>query len=113
MGATLVLLISTAAAIAVNEANKQFLASSEEQRRTAFQIILAGAGETCNSVVRTYFQGETPAGQAIWDIDCGRDNAYRISIAPDEGASSKLISCRSLRQIKREECFKPLAPERR
>jgi hypothetical protein len=95
-----------------NEANKQFMASSEEQRRAAFRIVLAGAGETCTGITRTYFQGETATGHAIWSVDCGGDNAYSISIAPDEGGSTKLIACRVLQQLDGMECFKPLPRHR-
>jgi hypothetical protein len=52
-----------------NEANKQFMASSEEQRRAAFRIVLAGAGETCTGITRTYFQGGDSYGTC--HLECG------------------------------------------
>jgi len=90
-----------------NEAHEQLMASSEEVRRAAFRLIVAGAGETCRTVTRTYFQGETATGGAVWNIDCGKDNAYRIEIAPADG-STKLIDCRLIQPLQATECFKPL-----
>jgi hypothetical protein len=93
-----------------NEANDQLIAAPDEQRRTAFQIILAGAGETCNTVTRTYFQGETAAGDAVWNVDCVNDGSYSISIA--KSGNTKLIACRLLQRLDGTECFKPLPQQR-
>ena len=62
--------------------------------------------KTCNTVTRSYFQGESPSGDAVWNIACGADHVYSISIAPQGG--TKLITCRALKQIDGTECFKPL-----
>src|SRR5262245_13253926 len=75
------LLYVTGTPATANEANNQFVAATEEQRRAAFQIILAGAGEACNTVTRAYFQGESTAGDAVWNVDCVADGSYSIRIA--------------------------------
>jgi hypothetical protein len=104
--------ISLVGGTSANEANRQLMASSEENRRAAFRLILVGAGERCGIVMRTYFQGETASGTAVWSVDCGQDGAYNINIAADEGGSTKLISCARLQQLGGSECFKPLAGQR-
>ena len=92
-----------------NEAHEQLLSSPEDVRRAAFQLIVTGAGETCNAVTRIYFQGEAAGGHAVWNIDCGGDNAYSIDIAPNAGGSTRLIPCRLIQHVEGRECFKPFA----
>jgi hypothetical protein len=73
-----------------NEAHNQLMATSEEHRRAALQVVIGGAGERCDSVKRTFFQGEKKNGDAIWNIECDRES-YSIIVAPD--GKTKLISC--------------------
>ncbi len=101
-------LLVRAGTLLANEAHRQLMASPEEDRRGAFKLILVGAGERCETITRTYFQGETSRNEAVWNIDCGADGAYSVSIAPDEGGSTKLITCSALQRLKGTECFKPL-----
>jgi hypothetical protein len=48
----MVILLVNGSTVISNEVNKQFMASSEEHRRAAFRIILAGAGETCHRHIK-------------------------------------------------------------
>jgi len=47
------------------EANDQLLAASEEHRRLALEVVIGGAGERCDRVRRTFFQGRRPNGEAV------------------------------------------------
>ena len=79
-------------------------ARNEEHRRAAFQVVVGGAGERCDSVKRTFFQGERPNGDAIWNIECDNDS-YSI-VAPD--GKTKLISCSQLIRLGGTQCFRPM-----
>jgi hypothetical protein len=86
-----------------NDAQNQLMATTEEHRRAAFQVVIGGAG--CDDVKRTFFQGEKPNGDAIWNIECDNDS-YSIIVAPD--GKTKLISCAQLMRLGGTQCFKPM-----
>jgi hypothetical protein len=88
-----------------NDAQNQLMATTEEHRRAAFQVVIGGAGERCDIVKRTFFQGEKPNGDAIWNIECDNDS-YSIIVAPD--GKTKLISCAQLTRLGGTPCFKPM-----
>jgi len=88
-----------------NDAQNQLMATTEEHRRAAFQVVIGGAGERCDDVKRTFFQGEKPNGDAIWNIECDNDS-YSIIVAPD--GKTKLISCAQLMRLGGTQCFKPM-----
>jgi hypothetical protein len=89
-----------------NDANNQLLAATEEHRRAALQVVIGGAGERCDVVKRTFFQGEKPNGDAVWNIECDNDS-YSIIIAPD--GKTRLISCAQLVRLGGVPCFsKPM-----
>ena len=88
-----------------NEANLQLLATSEEHRRAAFQVLIAGVGDRCDSIRRTFFQEERPNGEAIWSVECDSDS-YNVVVAPD--GKTKLISCGELMRLEGRECFRPM-----
>jgi hypothetical protein len=88
-----------------NEAHNQLMATSEEHRRAALQVVIGGAGERCDGVKRTFFQGEKPNGDAIWNIECDNES-YSIIVAPD--GKTKLISCAQLTRLGGTPCFKPM-----
>jgi hypothetical protein len=87
-----------------NEANVQLLAASEEHRRLALQVVIGGADDSCDRVIRTFFQGEKPNGEAVWSIECDNDS-YSVFVAPD--GKTKLITCGQLMRLGGE-CFKPM-----
>ena len=88
-----------------NDAHNQLMATTEEHRRAAFQVVIGGAGERCDSVKRTFFQGEKPNGDAIWNIECDNES-YSIVVAPD--GKTKLISCAQLMRLGGMPCFRPM-----
>ena len=87
-----------------NEANDQLRAASEEHRQLALQVVIGGAGDRCDRVIRTFFQGEKPNGEAVWSIECDNDS-YSVYVAPD--GKTKLITCGQLMRLGGE-CFKPM-----
>ena len=87
-----------------NEANDQLLAAPEDHRRLALQVVIGGAGDRCDRVVRTFFQGQKPNGEAVWNIECDTDS-YSVVVAPD--GKTKLITCGQLMRLGGE-CFKPM-----
>jgi hypothetical protein len=105
---TLVLLSLMPSAAQGSEAQQRLLALREDVRRLTFQMILASAGESCDSVARTYYQGNTQYS-AVWNVDCG-GKAYAIYIDPH--GNTKLIDCRVRAALEGRSCFEPLpAPE--
>ena len=87
-----------------NDAQNHLMATTEEHRRAAFQVVIGGAGERCDIVKMTFFQGEKPNGDAIWNIECDNDS-YSI-VAPD--GKTKLISCSQLIRLGGTQCFRPM-----
>jgi hypothetical protein len=88
-----------------NEANDQLLAASEEHRRLALQVVIGGAGDRCDRVIRTFFQGQKPNGEAVWNIECDTDS-YSVVVAAD--GKTKLITCGQLMRLGGMQCFKPM-----
>jgi hypothetical protein len=71
----------------------------------ALQVVIGGAGERCDRVRRTFFQGRRPNGEAVWNIECDTES-YSIVVAPD--GKTKLISCDRLMRLGGMQCFKPM-----
>ena len=88
-----------------NEANDQLRAASEEHRQLALQVVIGGAGDRCDRVVGTFFQGQKLNGEAVWNIECDTDS-YSVVVAPD--GKTKLITCGQLMQLGGTQCFKPM-----
>jgi hypothetical protein len=88
-----------------NEAHVKLMAASEEVRRAAFQIIIGGAGESCDNVRRTFFQAEKASGEAIWNIEC-ETGSYSVTVTPD--GKTRLISCGQRMRLEGKRCFEPM-----
>jgi hypothetical protein len=88
-----------------NSANEQLLSMTENQRQTAMTNFLKQSGERCN-VTKTFFQGKTKSGDALWSLQCEKGNAWSLVIKNDRDGSTKLTPCSVLKAVGGGECFK-------
>ena len=79
-------------------------------RRVALAGLLEASGQTCPAVRRVFFQGLGEAREAYWNVDCGDDGVYAVTIPFDPNARSGIARCDALPDD-RTPCFTPL-PER-
>lgn len=88
-----------------NPANKQLQAMSESERQKAFTGFMKNSGENC-FVTKTFYQGLTKIGDALWSIQCKTGKSYSIMIKNDAQGSTKIMDCAVLKKINAGECFK-------
>lgn len=95
--------LSTAGA---NPGHDQVFAMSESARAKALTQFLHASSEPCGSVNRTFYQGSTRSGDAVWHLGCSNGEAYALTIKNDAEGSTKLLNCKVLKRVKAGECFK-------
>lgn len=98
----------TVATIDGNPAHNALAAMAEADREAMFQKLLAGGGEDCSSVSRTFYQGRTPEGQAFWNVECRGATSWTVSVAADAEGSTRVLSCSVMEAVAKVPCWKPL-----
>ena len=88
-----------------NKAHDMLQAQSEERRRELLYKVLRSAGEQCDFVASTFFQGMAKDGGAFWNARCGDDSRYSIVINSDATGSTKTMDCALLKAVAKVECF--------
>ncbi len=76
-------------------------------RRVALAGLLEASGKACPAARRIYFQGLGKTREAFWNIDCGDDGVYAVTIPVDPNARSRIARCDALPDG-RTPCFAPL-----
>lgn len=99
---TLILLATVANA---NTANKRLQSMSESERQKALTGFMTTSGENC-AVIKTFYQGSTKTGDALWNVQCKTGKAYSVLIKNDAQGSTKIMDCAVLKKINAGECFK-------
>jgi hypothetical protein len=94
--ATVLWAFGIAQAAAQSAASQRLLEIDDDERNTAFTLILKGSNRTCDQVVRTLFKG-TAVGLDEWEVICRDRNAYSLSVlAQGNETIINAVSCREL-----------------
>lgn len=88
-----------------NEANRIWLGMSDAQRADTMTKFMARSGERC-TVTKTFYQGSTPNGDAIWSIACKGGPDWSLVIYNDRNGSTKIMECRALKALGAGQCWK-------
>ncbi len=105
---TILIVILIPTSVLANSFHDQVKRKSEKERAEFFNEYLIQNGEKCANVNRVYFQGvDTKRGIAYWNVDCGNDNSYAISIKDDKNGTITIMGCAFLKALNLE-CFKSL-----
>jgi TM2 domain-containing membrane protein YozV len=79
-------------------------------RAEAFGKVLAGHPFLlCDKVTRTFFAGQQGSTHdAAWSVGCADGQTYQVTLKADKGGSTSVLSCATLKDVAKVECFKPL-----
>lgn len=88
-----------------NKTHDILIELSENERREAFTSYLSKSGENC-SVIRTFYQGQTSAGEVFWNVECSNKKKFTISIKNDDVGSTNYLDCNFLKFVANVDCFK-------
>ena len=77
-----------------NPVHDQILQLSEAERRAFFAIFLSGKG--CNTVTKTFHQGNDTNGKAYWNAQCSGGTAWAIQVDGDRTGSTRILDCKLL-----------------
>jgi hypothetical protein len=86
--------ISTAAADAT--------APGQAARAAALMSEIRSAGEECESVTRTFLQGEREGG-SVWNAECSNGRSYGVHSKPD--GSTQVLECNAMETVTGAKCF--------
>jgi hypothetical protein len=104
----ILLLVSSLICISVasaNPANTKLQSMSESERQKTMTQFMRSSGENC-TVTRTFNQGSTKTGDAIWNVQCQNGKAFVILLKNDAKGSTSIMDCAVLKKINAGECFK-------
>lgn len=82
-----------------NRAHDLMMGMSDTEQNRAMAQFMTASGERCGRVTRTFYQGSTPTGQAIWNIRCTRTGDWSVMIEPDVTGSTTVTECGALRTV--------------
>ena len=88
-----------------NPAHEKLLSISDSKRKLVFAALLSNAGENCQSVTKTFFQGSDSAGNAYWNAACKNADSYIIQANNDSNGSTNILSCKVSKAIGAGTCF--------
>ncbi len=91
-----------------NPAQDRLTAMSEVERSEALAVFVESGGHSCQTVARTFFQGEDAKGNVFWDVECTGGESYVVVIKNDVPGSTRVMTCRRLRAVAGADCFKKL-----
>lgn len=91
-----------------NPAHDLLLAKSEVDRGGALAEVVRSAKHHCRSASRTFFQGSASNGDAFWDVQCDRGEAFAVSISSDPAGSTRVLPCSVLTREVGVQCFETL-----
>jgi hypothetical protein len=81
-----------------NEASRGLLGLSEQKRNEVWTKAMQEAGERCDAVNRTMFQG-TQDGYDSWSVACKDGNSYAVLLPPMQTEPLKTLSCGELKAL--------------
>ena len=81
---------------AANETTEKIIALSENKRNEFWTLYLQQSGRTCDTAVRSMFQGGSDNDDDYWSVACGDGNSYSVGIAAGPEGTTTLMACDEL-----------------
>lgn len=79
-----------------NETTEKIIALSENKRNEFWTLYLQQSGRTCDTAVRSMFQGGSDNDDDYWSVACGDGNSYSVGIAAGPEGTTTLMACDEL-----------------
>jgi len=79
-----------------NRAHMRLLALSDAERNRMMLRFMEASGERCGRVTRTFYQGSTPEGEAMWNVACSISGDWSIKVDPNASGSTTILECNVL-----------------
>jgi hypothetical protein len=67
------------------------------------QRVITGVGDSCDAVVRVFYQGGRPSVGMFWNAACKNGKTYTISRASD--GEVRVLSCAQMKLVASTDCF--------
>jgi hypothetical protein len=72
---------------------------TDDDRNLHWQTYMLASGEQCGTVTRSFYQGSTPSGEVIWNIDCSATGDWQIMMEPNSTGSTRVMECSTVRAL--------------
>jgi len=104
---TAMLLACSSAAVLASPLGDKMSSMSESGRRAFTGMIVRQTGEKCESVRRTFFQGNLDQA-AVWNVECNSGDKYGVIFSGDEGNTTRVLKCSAMKDAGAPPCFRKI-----